>query len=607
LVAVLATLFATAGRAAAAPASNITASVSNGTLIVSGSNGADDVALRLRSGDPTVLEVVDVAQSTTIAFDRSTFNTIRVSTLGGDDTVKIDESNGVFTDTDATTLDGGPGNDTLIGGSGAERFLGGPGNDFVVGGRGSDLAFLGDGNDTFVWNPGDGSDTVEGENGTDAMVFNGANIAERFTLSANGSRALFTRDVGNVTMDLNGVEGVDLNALGGADALTVNDLNGTDVTNVNTDLAGIAGTGIGDNASDTVIVNGTAGDDTFAVSGANGEADVTGGAAAVHIVGGEPALDTLTVDGQAGNDNITVDPEAGKAIRVIADGGLDDDTVTTNGTPAADNIGIEPNGSLVNVFNADGGIYSASAENLHINGLGGDDFITGSNGLATLTNLTIDGGRGDDTIIGGDGADILIGGPGDDRIVGGRGNDVAFMGGGNDRFFWDPGDGSDTVEGERGSDEMVFDGANIDERVTLSANGSRLLFTRDVANITMDVDGVENVVFNALGGADHVTVNDLTGTAVRNVAVDLSNPIGSGTGDGAPDDVVVNGTPGNDHIHVSSDSGVVKVRGLVPTVTIAGGELLNDRLDIETLTGSDRVVSTLSPSDIPLVINGPFV
>ena len=40
--------------------------------------------------------------------------------------------------------------------------------------EGNDAAFLGGGDDTFVWNPGDGSDTVEGQAGTDTMVFNGA-------------------------------------------------------------------------------------------------------------------------------------------------------------------------------------------------------------------------------------------------------------------------------------------------------------------------------------------------------------------------------------------------------------------------------------------------
>ena len=59
--------------------------------------------------------------------------------------------------------------------------------------------------------------------------------------------------------------------------------------------------------------------------------------------------------------------------------------------------------------------------------------------------------------------------------------------------------------------------------------------TRDVANITMDLNGVENIQFNALGGADTITVNDLTGTNVSQVNLDLGN--GS---DGAADTVIIN-------------------------------------------------------------------
>src|SRR5262245_57248599 len=219
------------------------------------------------------------------------------------------------------------------------------------------------------------------------MLFNGANINEKIDVSANGSRVRFTRDIAGITMDLAGVEVVDFNALGGADTVTVNDLTDTGVTDINTDLANPAGSGVGDGAGDNVVVNGTAAADTFAVTGTNGGADVTGGPAAVHVFGGEPALDKLTVDGLAGNDQFTADPEAGKAIGVVVDGDVDNDTVTTNGTRHADTIGIAPNGSLVTVFNGDGGVYSLSAENLHVNGLGGADAIAGSNGLSSLTQL----------------------------------------------------------------------------------------------------------------------------------------------------------------------------------------------------------------------------
>jgi Ca2+-binding RTX toxin-like protein len=99
---------------------------------------------------------------------------------------------------------------------------------------------MGAGDDTFVWNPGDDNDTVEGQAGFDTMLFNGANVAENIDISANGGRVRFFRNVANVTMDLERRRGIDFNALGGADTVVVNDLTGTDVTEVNLNLAASA-------------------------------------------------------------------------------------------------------------------------------------------------------------------------------------------------------------------------------------------------------------------------------------------------------------------------------------------------------------------------------
>ena len=156
-----------------------------------------------------------------------------------------------------------------------------------------------------------------------------------------------------------------------------------------------------------------------------------------------------------------------------------------------------------------------------LNANGGDDTFTGSNGLAPLISLTVDGGTGNDTLTGGDGNDLLLGGDGNDLIIGGRGNDSALCGAGNDTFVWNPGDGSDTFEGQDGNDTMLFNGANINENIDLSANGNRLRLFRDVANITMDTDGVENVNLNTLGGADTVTFGDLSATSVTAFNLDL--------------------------------------------------------------------------------------
>ena len=76
----------------------------------------------------------------------------------------------------------------------------------------------------------------------------------------------------------------------------------------------------------------------------------------------------------------------------------------------------------------------------------------------------------------------------------------------------------------------------------------------------MDLDDVESVDFNALGGADTITVNDLTGTDV-----DRGQPrprrVG-GAGDGQADNVIVNGTNGDDAIVVAGDAAGVSRIGL---------------------------------------------
>jgi len=146
----------------------------HGLLTVTGTEASDKIALRLRAGDAGILQI-DVGDdgSADFSFERRKIAKIAVDARPGDDLVRIDDSNGPFTDSIPTTLDGGAGSDTLAGGAGAESLIGGDGNDAIDGNGGDDTALMGAGDDTFVWDPGDGSDTVEGENGTDTMLFNG--------------------------------------------------------------------------------------------------------------------------------------------------------------------------------------------------------------------------------------------------------------------------------------------------------------------------------------------------------------------------------------------------------------------------------------------------
>ncbi len=61
----------------------------------------------------------------------------------------------------------------------------------------------------------------------------------------------------------------------------------------------------------------------------------------------------------------------------------------------------------------------------------------------------------------------------------------------------------------------------------------------------------------ALGGADVLTVNDLTGTGLKKVNANLAGF--DGNGDGSADSVVLNGTAGADKIKMSSNAEIGRI------------------------------------------------
>jgi Ca2+-binding RTX toxin-like protein len=492
------------------------------TIEVNGGNGAETFTT-FANGTRVRFDRTDPAP---FSLDIGTSEKLVLNANGGNDTASAGNGLAALIQ---ITMDGGTGDDTILGGDGNDFLFGGDGNDFVDGNRGADTAFLGAGNDTFQWDPGDGNDVVEGQDGTDKLLFNGANVAEVFNISANGGRALLTRNIANIVMDIDGVEHIDLNTLGGADAVTVQNLSATDLTEININQA--ASNGAGDAQIDSVTVNGTNGPDAVTVVGSGTDYAVLGLQAQVKVHGSEPT-DRLAVLAGGGNDSVS-------AVALPA------------------------------------GVVS----------------------------LTIDGQGGDDTILGSQGADVLLGGDGNDFVDGNQGADTSALGAGDDVFQWDPGDGSDIVDGETGSDILLFNGANVSERIDISASGARARFSRDVANITMDLGGIDRIDFKALGGADVITVNDLTGTDVKLINLALAGP--NGGGDGQPDTVTVTGTNAADSVLVSGSGSTASVAGLAATVAITSSEGGNDVLFLNTLGSADVVdASGLAAGVIGLQIRG---
>jgi len=604
---------------------------------------------------------MDRIQPAPFYLDIGTCEEFVLNALGGDDSFS---ATGNLAALIQISVDGGAGNDTILGGNGLDLLIGGDGDDLIDGNQGNDTILLGSGNDTFRWDPGDGSDILEGESGLDVVEFNGSNTGEIFEFLANGARLRFTRNVGNIVLEAAGIEQFDLRALGASDTIIVNSLAGTEVTQINVDLAGTLGGSTGDAQPDNVIINGTSEVDNVSVTGAGTSASVAGLAAQVTVTNAEPANDRITINALGGNDIVEATGLAANVVGLTLNGGAGDDgltgsagvdhllgdmdddtiiggagndvvfmgagadrfiwnpgdgtdlvegegdvdTVEVNGEEEAEAFTLTANGLRVRMdriqpapFNLDIG----TCEEFVLNANGGDDSFSATGNLAALIHVTVDGGAGNDTLFGGNGMDLLIGGDGDDLIDGNQGNDSILLGAGNDTFQWDPGDGSDTIEGESGFDVVDFRGSNINEIFEFLAIGARLRFTRNIGNIVLDADGIEQFDLRAVGSSDIATVNSLAGTAVTQVNIDLAGTLGGATGDAQPDQVTVNGTAGPDSIQVTSSGGAVLVAGLSATTRIRHSEAGLDQLTVNGLAGANTIDIDPGVSSMIAVIANP--
>jgi Ca2+-binding RTX toxin-like protein len=568
----------------------------------------------------------------------------------GNDTITGGDGNDLLIGGDGNDIvTGGRGNDTAQLGSGDDTFIWNPGD-------GSDVVDGQGGFDTLVFN---GSNVAENINisanhgrvkltrdvGAVAMDLDSMERLEIFArggadnvvvgdLTGTGTKLVaidLAASPGGATGD-QAADSVTVTGTAGADHVVISATNtGIDITGLPAEVtvAGVEGaldkvtimTGAGNDTIDVsglpagftgLTIDGGAGTDKLVSNGsrANENIDISANGSLVRLARGNAGMDlnsieTVQVGAGGGADTITVNDLTGTGTKQIAldlsatpgKGVRQPDTVTIDGTANDDHIRIVSSGNSIMINGLAEQVsvsgIDAGKDDLVVNGLAGNDTIDASKLHAGQVNLTLNGGDGNDTI---------IGSAGNDLVVGGRGNDIAMLGAGNDTFVWNPGDGSDTVDGQAGVDTLLFNGSNVSENINISANGTRAMLTRDVGNVTMDLNSVEHIDVNALGGADTVSVNDLTGTSVNQVAVDLASRPGSNQGDGAVDTVVINGTKGNDTITITNDNGVVKVSGLGADVLISGFEA-SDRLVINGLDGDD-VIDASGFTGMQLTLSG---
>ncbi|TXG85699.1 MAG: hypothetical protein E6R12_00175, partial [Sphingomonadales bacterium] len=129
----------------------------------------------------------------------------------------------------------------------------------------------------------------------------------------------------------------------------------------------------------------------------------------------------------------------------------------------------------VTVSASDGTNTTSQAVAITVGDAAENSLLTSGNDTFTesgVTELSVDGGDGNDTLNGGSGNDVLYGGTGNDALNGNAGNDALVGGDGNDTIFG--GTGTDTITGGAGDDRL--DGGSTEATNIINFSGDRIFY-----------------------------------------------------------------------------------------------------------------------------------
>ncbi len=516
-----------------------------------GSRGTDQFLLT--NFDPTGANgslVVD-----TLAFaDGSTASLTSLLGLGGPMATNGDDT--ITTSSGDDVVDALAGNDVVDTGAGNDTITGGLGNDHLTGGTG---------NDTYLFNAGDGVDTI-----TDTAVAGDGNTVEFGTgitptdltlgigsllirVGATGDAIHLTPFDPNEALGAHAIETFRF-----ADGTTLNysqllargfDLRGTASddqiigTNVMDRISGMAGNDALDGRAGADVLAGGTGNDAYVVDDAgdvvtelpNGGIDqvqssidyrlgleieqliLTG---AANLMGTGNALDNVLT----GNNGSNV-LDGGVGADVMAGGAGDDAYLVEH----VGDVGAEqPNEGMDSIQSSITYTLGANVEDLiltgtaAINGTGNelDNILTGNDTANVLAgddgDDTLTGLAGNDTLWGGAGHDLLVGGTGTDTMQGGNGHDMYVLDSFGDVVIEAADEGTDTVQ----SALLAYTlGTNV-EHLILTGTGPSAGFGNALKNeLTGNsaanlLDGKGGVDRMTGGGGDDLYIIDHAGDTV---------------------------------------------------------------------------------------------
>jgi hypothetical protein len=566
-----------------------------GVLVIEGDeNGfAEDDIIRLirQAANPSLLEVYINSATPVAVVQMSVLEQINVNSLGGNDTLIIDSTNGLINVVNGIRYDGGSGN-------GDQLQLLQTGGTIHVSDTYTVGPAIGAGTSVIVGAPADGTQRVFFENLSPVL-----DVVPVLTLTVNATPAnnaiSYTSGFvapGRVAIDSH--EPIEFNNKG---SLVINALGGTDTVSINNPLTPAALTGITVNGGDP----GTG--DALVIIGVGAAASVNTGTGVITGTTGVAGVVPITYT--------TIETLNLSAVGslLITTTGADDSVVVTPGLATGTNSGsVESSGAVPQITFSNSGSFTATlgtgADSLTVIGSSGTDIAAVS---ATAVNITgrravnvtgaesirVDGQNGADTfnVTPSELTSFFIDGG---APVGGAPGDVLNIAAGGSSVTYNPGaetdEGSfvvgtnqavsfDHIEsiGISGTASAVINGTNGPDTITVIArDASTHAGTDGAQDFTVSLNGgpellftnVLNLAVNALSGSDQVTLQTpAPNNAIWNVDVTVNG--------GAP-------ASDTDRLIVQTPSAAAEIATFTPTASDAG------TLSLIALSSVVTIVST---------------
>ncbi|NQY38219.1 MAG: hypothetical protein HRT37_25430, partial [Alteromonadaceae bacterium] len=472
-----------------------------GADVLDGGKGTDDIAAYTGSNSGININLFtetasggDAEGDTLISIENIVGSAHNDNITGDDQDNKIEGMNG------ADTLAGGKGNDDLSGGSGNDTLLGEAGDDVLIGGSGNDSLDGGIGNDTlegnagndiYLFNLGDGQDTVFDSSGIDKIVFGEGITAENCRITHDNTQSHWIVELLDDNGDLTGDKITVENAYSNTNH-QIESFEFSDGTSLNLAEIQLAAQTLytepqpqpfyitHDNNVDDQDFYGSHLDDGYLY----------------NLGGGNDTINEL--DGY-GFDTIVfgadITPESIEFFHNEIDLTL-----------------IFPNQQTLTILNYYAFIYEddyyfdeeafdpKSESDYYIDStwtIERFEFADGSFWGAEYSN---DSSYYDNPYVGNDSSETINGSDGDDIIHGGKGDDTLNGGLGDDTYLYNLGDGNDIISDSYGSNTLSFGESITPDNITVFASGS---FWSGA--LTVNVSNGEQIVIQG-GNEENLTI-----------------------------------------------------------------------------------------------------